>query len=249
VLILRSTFYNSYTPDKIEEKIDDILSKKGTSLSNFEPPKIALFYIPFWVFEYHVGKRKGVGFLDASKSEIVLDNKAYIGGLKSEAVDLDKVLTLEEYRFYKPQIMKAKVATEQKALDFINYKLPYLFEEKERHFVTEVDLYYLPFWDITASLDKEYSYSLLACNEKTILELDSIGSGIQVISNKSSISLFSELFEEIKSPKSFFAYLGNIFLYTSKMLFDVLSWFFKGKLAGLKLLALVLVIALLIIFL
>jgi len=249
VFILRSTFYNSYTPDKIEEKIDDILSKKGTKLSDFEKPKIDLHYIPFWVFEYHIGKKKGIGFLDASKSEIILDNRAYADGLRSETADLDKVLTLEEYRFYKPVTMKPKIATEQKAQDFINYKLPYLFEDKERHFVTEVSLYYLPIWEVEATLDKSYSYSLLACNEKTLLELESIGAGIQVIRDRSNTSLFAELFGEIKKPKLFFTYLGNLFLYASKFLFEVLSWFFKGKLAGLKLLALAVIIALLIIFL
>lgn len=226
----------------MNEYLDGLLSKKGTDLSDYDTPAFDLYYIPFWVFEYHHGKKKGTGFLNAGNSEIVLDNKEFCNAIKSERMELDKLLTLEEYKLYKPQIITPKISQENKALDLLNYKLPYLLEEKDKHFITEVELVYLPIWEIGLKLDKDYKISIVATNKTALSGFDFLEGAIDGLKDRGNLTLFSNMVSEIKSPLGFFKYLGHIFLYLSKLLFEVISWFFKGKLVWLKLLVLVIVI-------
>lgn len=225
------------------EYLDDLLSKKGTELSDYDIPVVNLFYIPFWVFEYHQGKKRGTGFLNASNSEIILDNKEFCNAIKSERVELDQLLTLEVYKLYKPQVITPKIIQESKALDLLNYKLPYLLDEKDKHFITEVDLVYLPIWEVSFKLDKDYKISIVATNKTALSGFDFLEGAIAGFKDKGNLTLFSNMVSEIKNPLNFFKYIGYIFLYLSKLIFEVISWFFKGKLVWLKLLLLIVVIA------
>jgi len=247
---LRTTFKNEYSIEEISEYMDELLIKKGTRIYEFDAPKYNLIYVPFWVFEYHLGKKTGFGYLNASNSEVVLDNVFYKETVKKEQIDLDVLLTYEEYKFYKPEIKKNLYEQELKAREFLNYKLPYLFENKDQHFITNLDLVYFPFWEVSVKIDKAYKMSLLSTINKTLSSLDVIQSDFKQVKDTSSSGLFLDLLKEIKSPTGFFKYLGNIFLYLSKILFDFFAYFFTGKYVGIKLLVLVIVIvALFIIFL
>lgn len=237
---------NSISPQDINEYLNDLLSKKGLELADYDVPRYNLNYVPFWVFEYHIGKKKGTGFLNASNSEIILDNKEYCCAIKAERADLDKLLTLEEYKIYKPVIVDLRVSTNNKALDLLNYKLPYLLEEKDKHFITEVELIYLPIWEVGLKIDKDYKVSLSAVNKSALAGFDFLMGGIEDLRDQSNLALFSNMLSEIKNPLNFLKYLGYVFLYLSKLFFYAVSWFFEGRLVWLKLIILLALIVLII---
>jgi hypothetical protein len=173
-----------------------------------------LFYHPYWFIEIHMGLERKHGLLDATNSEVKIDVPELMCSRKLVPVAFDS-LVLEVKDGYKPNHLRyAKVNEPEEAKSILEYKLKYLFPDKQTY-IGVPHLINIPIWEfkvkdkklVVYGNDENYKKNVLIWLEKTFPK-----------KGKSQSQLFAETVKEFKSPWHFLTDFFKVVKNTNKWL-------------------------------